>query len=214
VFSDVATNADGSPQVVLTDPMTLTNTMKRPWVVFPLYLAAQPGMMASPTWLAAADKDPTLEPKPVGTGPFIFKDYKPGESFDATKNPSYWNKPYPYLDEVEFRVIPDGKTRASALEAGDVNMIHTDDGENIAKFRSEADKFPMTEVSAFGETGYTLLKVDDRRRRCRLCECAARWRMRPTSRRSSTSSVPASTRLRAVRSHRPRSATCLTRATR
>ena len=34
----------------------------------------------------------------------------------------------------------------SALEAGDVNMIHTDDGENIAKFRSEADKFPMTEI--------------------------------------------------------------------
>ena len=60
-----------------------------------------------------------------------------------------------------------------------MNMIHTDDGENIAKFRSEADKFPMTEVSAFGETGYTLLKVDDpgepavRRR-----ECAARWRTR------------------------------------
>ena len=115
---------------------------------------------------AAADEDPTLEPKPVGTGPFVFKDYKPGESFDATKNPNYWNKPYPYLDEVEFRVIPDGKTRASALEAGDVNMIHTDDGENIAKFRSEADKFPMTEISAFGETGYTLLKVDDPASRC------------------------------------------------
>ena len=106
VFSDVATNADGSPQVVLTDPMTMTITMKRPWVVFPLYLAAQPGMIASPTWLAAADKDPTLESKPVGTGPFIFKDYKPGESFTATKNPDYWNKPYPYLDEFETRRHP------------------------------------------------------------------------------------------------------------
>jgi peptide/nickel transport system substrate-binding protein len=111
--------------------------------------------------MAAADKDPTLEPKPVGTGPFIFKDYKPGESFNATKNPNYWNKPYPYLDEVEFRVIPDGKTRVAALEAGDVNMIHDDNGEDIVKFRGEADKFPMTEVTAFGETGYTLLRVDD-----------------------------------------------------
>ena len=163
VFSDVATNADGSPQIVVdpADPMSAQITMKRSWVPFPIYLTGQIGYMASPTWLAAADKDPTLEPKPVGTGPFIFKDYKPGESFTATKNSNYWNKPYPYLDEVEFRVIPDGKTRASALEAGDVNMIHTDDGENIAKFRSEATQFPMTEVSAFGETGYTLLKVDD-----------------------------------------------------
>ena len=63
-------------------------------------------------------------------------------------------------------------------------MIHTDDGENIAKFRDEADKFPMTEISAFGETGYTLLKVDDRTGSPLTDrECAARWPTRPTSRR-------------------------------
>ena len=84
--------------------------MKRSWVPFPIYLTGQIGYMASPTWMKAADADTALEAKPVGTGPFVFKDYKPGESFDATKNPNYWNKPYPYLDEVEFRVIPDGKT--------------------------------------------------------------------------------------------------------
>jgi len=161
VFSDVATNADGSPQIALTDPMTMTITMKRPWVVFPLYLAAQPGMMASPTWLAAADKDATLESKPVGTGPFIYKDYKPGESFTATKNPDYWNKPYPYLDEYETRVIPDALTRASALEAGDVDLIQTTNGDSIKKFRGEADKFPMLEETDYGETGYTLLNVGD-----------------------------------------------------
>ena len=87
--------------------------MSRPWVPFPLYLSGAIGYMASPTWQAAADKDPALESKPVGTGPFVFKDYKPGESFTATKNPNYWNKPYPYLDEVEFRVIPDALTRSS-----------------------------------------------------------------------------------------------------
>ena len=114
VLSDVATNPDGSPQIVVdpADPMTMTITLKRPWVIFPIYFAAQVGFIASPTWLAAADKDPTLEPKPVGTGPFVFKDYKPGESFDATRNPDYWNKPYPYLDEYETRVIPDALTRA------------------------------------------------------------------------------------------------------
>ena len=79
-------------------------------MVFPIYLAGQLGYIGSPTWLKAADADPTLEPKPVGTGPFIFKDYKPGESFTATKNPDYWNKPYPYIDEYETRVIPDALT--------------------------------------------------------------------------------------------------------
>ncbi len=97
----------------------------------------------------------------MGTGPFVFKDYKPGESFTATKNPDYWNKPYPYLDEFETRVIPDALTRASALEAGDVDLIQTTNGDTIKKFRGEADKFPMLEETDYGETGYTLLNVGD-----------------------------------------------------
>jgi peptide/nickel transport system substrate-binding protein len=157
--SDIATNPDGSPQIVVTDPMTVTITMKRSWVIFPIYLAGQLGYIGSPTWLKAADADPTLEPKPVGTGPFIFKDYKPGESFTATKNPDYWNKPYPYIDEYETRVIPDALTRAAALEAGDVDIIHTTNGDSIKKFRDDADQFPMLEETDFGETGYTLLHV-------------------------------------------------------
>ena len=66
--------------------------------------------------MAAADKDQTLKSKPVGTGPFIFEDYKPNEFFKAKKNPNYWNKPYPYLDEIEFRPIPDALNRRDALE--------------------------------------------------------------------------------------------------
>ena len=89
---------------------------------------------------------PTLEAKPVGTGPFVFKDYKPGESFTATKNPNYWNKPYPYLDEIEFRVIPDALTRAAALEAGDVDIIHTDERRHHQEVPRRPDNFPMTEI--------------------------------------------------------------------
>jgi peptide/nickel transport system substrate-binding protein len=89
----------------------------------------------------------------------VFKDYKPGESFTATKNPTYWNQPYPFLDEYETRVIPDALTRASALEAGDVDIIQTTNGETIAKYREDPESFPMTESTAFAETGYTLLHV-------------------------------------------------------
>ncbi len=53
VFSDVATNADGSPQIVVdpADPMSAQITMKRSWVPFPIYLTGQIGYMASPTWM-------------------------------------------------------------------------------------------------------------------------------------------------------------------
>ncbi len=35
VFSDVATNPDGTPQIVLTDPMTVDDHDEAPWVVLP-----------------------------------------------------------------------------------------------------------------------------------------------------------------------------------
>ena len=102
---------------------------------------------------------------------------KPGESFTATRYAEYWNQPYPYLEEYETRVIPDALTRAAALEAGDVDLIHTTNGDTIAKYRDDPENFPMLEETDFGETGYTLLHVTqegspltDARVRCALAE--------------------------------------------
>jgi peptide/nickel transport system substrate-binding protein len=108
--------------------------------------------------MAAADKDESLKAKPVGTGPFIFEDYKPNEYFKAKKNPNYWNQPYPYLDEIEFRPIPDALNRRDAMLSGSVNMIHTDNGEVIKGFRDNKD-YVQEEISNNAEVGYTLLHV-------------------------------------------------------
>ncbi len=147
--------------ITAKDAMTVEITMKRPWVAFPVYLAGQIGYMGSPTWMKAADADKTLKPKPVGTGPFVFASYTPNDVFSAKKNPDYWNKPYPYLDEISFKVIPDALQRRDALKAGNVDVIHTTNGESIKEFRGAPDKFPMTESTKFAETGYTLLNVND-----------------------------------------------------
>jgi ABC-type transport system substrate-binding protein len=49
----------------------------------------------------------------------------------------------------------------SPVEAGDIDLIHTTNGETIAKYREDPESFPMTEWTAFGETGYTLLHVTE-----------------------------------------------------
>ncbi len=157
------------------DPMKVNVTMSRPWVAFDYYLSAQIGYMASPTWMAAADSDPSLESKPVGTGPFVFDSYQVGQSFKASKNPDYWQEGYPYLDSIEYRIIPDGKTRENALLAGDLDAMHTTTGETIANLREQAAEYPMIESTQWGETGYWLMHVTqegspltDQRVRCAL----------------------------------------------
>ncbi len=136
--------------------------MKSPWARFPVFLSGQIGYMASPTWLAAAANDVSLEAKPVGTGPFVFKSYEPGGSFIATKNADYWraDEGLPYLDQIEFRVLADVQSRKNALLSGEIDIMHTSNGDTIKELRDESS-IELTETSAYGETNYTLMMVDN-----------------------------------------------------
>ena len=140
------------------DPMTAVVTVEKPWAAFPFAMMGQSGYMASPTWLKASDADATLKSKPVGTGPFVYEKYVPNEVFSMKKNASYWNKPYPYLDSIEFRPIPDALSRREALLSGTVDILHSANGQTIADARKDtANK--LTEISNNGETAYSLLHV-------------------------------------------------------
>ena len=57
--------------------------------------------------------------KPVGTGAFIFKEWKRGDYIVLERNPNYWDQGKPYLDKIIFRIIPDAGARAAALETGE-----------------------------------------------------------------------------------------------
>ncbi|WP_173931585.1 ABC transporter substrate-binding protein [Chelativorans sp. Marseille-P2723] len=58
----------------------------------------------------------------VGTGPFKFAEYRPGEYYRLVKNENYWSEGEPQLDEIIFRVLPDRSAAASALEAGEIHL--------------------------------------------------------------------------------------------
>lgn len=58
----------------------------------------------------------------VGTGPYKFKEYVPGEKIVLTRNEDYWGT-LPQVKEVEFRFISNNATRVAALLSGDVDII-------------------------------------------------------------------------------------------
>lgn len=60
--------------------------------------------------------------KPVGTGPFRFREWVRGDHILLERNPSYWQEGKPYLDQVVFRVIPDATARYAAFETGAVQL--------------------------------------------------------------------------------------------
>lgn len=59
---------------------------------------------------------------PVGTGPFRFKEWQKGSHVTLERNENYWKEGRPYLDQIIFRVIPDGAARAIAVETGEIDL--------------------------------------------------------------------------------------------
>jgi len=60
---------------------------------------------------------------PIGTGPFILKEWVKGSHISLVRNPNYWQKGKPYLDEVIYRIIPDSSQRLLAFENKEVDYV-------------------------------------------------------------------------------------------
>ncbi|MCC7427403.1 MAG: ABC transporter substrate-binding protein [Alphaproteobacteria bacterium] len=58
--------------------------------------------------------------RPVGTGPFRFREWVRGSHIIMERNPDYWDAGKPYLDRIIARIIPDAASRAAALESGEI----------------------------------------------------------------------------------------------
>jgi peptide/nickel transport system substrate-binding protein len=59
---------------------------------------------------------------PIGTGPFKFVEFKPNEYIKLAKNPDYWKPGRPYLDGIEFRIVPNRSTAVLGFIAGQFDM--------------------------------------------------------------------------------------------
>lgn len=63
-----------------------------------------------------------LTRKPVGLGPFSFRQWSPGEKIVLEANPTYFEG-RPYLDSYVYRFIPDAATLFLELQAGTVDLM-------------------------------------------------------------------------------------------
>ncbi|MBI2907161.1 MAG: hypothetical protein HYX92_05835 [Chloroflexi bacterium] len=63
----------------------------------------------------ALEKKGDMTKTVMGTGPFKFKDYSTGVSWELVKNPDYFIKGRPYMDGIKGFIIKDSFTRFAAL---------------------------------------------------------------------------------------------------
>ena len=68
-----------------------------------------------------------MRTKPVGTGPFRFVEFRRGDSIRLVRNPDYFKKDRPYLDEITVRSIDSRATRMLAFATGDYDITFPSD---------------------------------------------------------------------------------------
>jgi peptide/nickel transport system substrate-binding protein len=65
------------------------------------------------------DQDPNyFKTNVVGSGPFKFKSYTRGSTFEGERNPDYFVKDRPYLDGYKFYISTETSVRAAAIRSG------------------------------------------------------------------------------------------------
>ena len=136
------------------DPLTVVVTLAEPSGILPFQLAEQMSVIVAPE-SAAANRT-----SPVGTGPFRFERWSPGESVTLVRNALYRDAGSVALARIVFRFIGDAAAQTAALRAGDVDYFPSIGApEQAAQFENDPD-FQVLVGTTEGET---ILAMNNRR---------------------------------------------------
>lgn len=102
--------------VEATDDFTFTVRTKQPSAIL---LNEISGVLIFP--IKAIEEDFDLTQQPVGTGAFIFSEYRVDDSVTLTPNPDY--RVTPNVDKVVIEIVPDKAVAAIALQNGEVDIV-------------------------------------------------------------------------------------------
>ena len=98
------------------DNRTITVPFAKPYSTLPQSLAGNVTVYIVPVGF-----DPK---KPVGTGPFKYQSFTPGQQSVFVRNENYWNQPLPYLDTLTMTDYSDETSQVNALLGGQVDVIN------------------------------------------------------------------------------------------
>ena len=104
----------------------------------------------------------------AGLGPFRLKEYVPGQRIVLEKNPYYWKEDrsgsrLPYLDELDFLVVPSEDAQVIRFQAGDTDILSRFGAENFSVLEKQqaAKSYRLHDLGAGLEYNFLFFNLND-----------------------------------------------------
>ncbi|HTT93594.1 MAG TPA: ABC transporter substrate-binding protein [Solirubrobacterales bacterium] len=123
--------AAGMESAKATNATTVVVKLEHPVAAFLYNLAIFPAFIVDKAKLES--EGAAYWKHPVGTGPFVVKEFAGGSHITFEKNPNYYEKGKPYLQTMRWNFVPNSNTRVLALKSGEAQLA---DGIPFAQVES------------------------------------------------------------------------------
>src|SRR5262249_4224050 len=134
--------------------MTVVFNLKKPHSTLDAFMAWPAAGIVSPTALKKYGKD--FRTNPVGTGPFMFKEWIPNQKVEFVRFDNYWKGPAA-LDGLVFRPIIEEQTRITELQAGNIDFAYDLPPDNVTAIKADQN-FDFYEVP-LGHVWYLVMNT-------------------------------------------------------
>jgi peptide/nickel transport system substrate-binding protein len=120
----------------------------------------------------------------IGTGPFVFQEWRQGEFMRFTKNKNYWQSGKPYLDEIVVNVRKDAQSMVADLESGAADLVFNCTLQDYLRLKPDKNYNAQLLTPAAGmyqmQPNVTFKPLDDKRVRQALNYAIDRKRITET----------------------------------
>ncbi len=109
--------------ITAPDDATVVVTLNQVWAPFLADISMFNSSIISEAFATKVGADKLVD-QTMGTGPYALAEWKKGEYILLKKNPNYWEKGLPLLDQVKITVVPDDNSRILQMQGGDIDGMY------------------------------------------------------------------------------------------